>query len=191
VLRAMVVNWHDTRVGVLTLIFRVTTTTRSVKQEPHGFKGNNDRNRLDKRVAVMQVKVFSEKAGVAPHIVRYYTRIGLLAPSRNPQNGYYQFGQDDLVRIKFIRVAQAVGFRLSAVGDLIRDEMRGGAECCVRTQSTLLCLVEDARAEIVSLQSRLLKMEYLLADWGDTRGCGNIQNCICPQIECVIEPIDE
>jgi len=83
------------------------------------------------QATVMLVKEFADHAGVAPHIVRYYARIGLLNPFRDPQNGYQQFGQADLVRIQFIRTARAVGFTLSAVGDLLRDEMRGAAEFAV------------------------------------------------------------
>lgn len=133
----------------------------------------------------MLVKEFADKAGVAPHIVRYYARIGLLNPSRDPQNGYQQFGQEDLIRIQFVRTAQSAGFTLSAVGDLLKDEVRGAAECCVRMRSSLRCLIDGARAEIVTLQSRLQRMESLLADWNDTRGCGKVRHCICPQIEYV------
>jgi len=86
---------------------------------------------------MMLVKEFAEYAGVDPNIVRYYARIGLLNPSRDPQNGYQQFGQEDLIRIQFIRAAQVVGFTLSAVGDLIRDEMRGASDCCLRMRSLL------------------------------------------------------
>jgi len=125
--------------------------------------------------------------GVYPHIVRYYARIGLLSPSRDPQNGYQQFDQEDLARIQFIRTAQAAGFSLAAVGSLLKDEMRGAAECCVRTRSSLHGLIEDVRAEVVVLQSRLKKMEALLADWRDPLGCGEPRHCICPQIECVMD----
>lgn len=139
----------------------------------------------------MLVKVFSEKAGVAPHIVRYYARIGLLNPSRDPRNGYQRFGPEDLIRIQFIRTAQAAGFSLSAVGDLLWDELRGAEACCVRTRSALRGLIDGVRSEVISLQSRLQRMESLLADWSDTRGCGVVEHCICPQIETAMEPEGE
>ncbi len=131
----------------------------------------------------MLVKEFADKAGVTPHVVRYYARIGLLNPSRDPQNGYQRFEPEDLVRIQFIRTAQATGFTLSAAGNLLKNEMRGAAECCIHMQSLLTNMVADTQIEITALQSRLQKMESLLIGWSATLGCSKNLHCICPQIE--------
>ena len=58
----------------------------------------------------MKVTEFAKRAGVGPDVVRYYVREGLLAPSRNPANGYKLFGSPHLSRLRFIRQAQALGF---------------------------------------------------------------------------------
>ena len=65
----------------------------------------------------MKVTEFAKRAGVGPDVVRYYVREGLLAPSRNPTNGYKLFGNPHLARLQFIRQVQALGFTLSEIRD--------------------------------------------------------------------------
>jgi len=42
----------------------------------------------------MQVNELAKRAEVQPHIVRYYTQIGLLTPTRDPNNGYREYPAD-------------------------------------------------------------------------------------------------
>ena len=60
----------------------------------------------------MIVQEFANATGVRPHVIRYYLRSGLLHPTRNLANGYHQFGDRDLERLRFIRLAQKVGYTL-------------------------------------------------------------------------------
>jgi len=59
------------------------------------------------------------RAGVAPHVVRYYARIGLLRPGRNPANGYRIFSDREVARLRFARKAQALGFSLAEVRQIL------------------------------------------------------------------------
>lgn len=68
-------------------------------------------------------------AEVPPHVVRYYTRIGLLRPQRNPVNGYRLFPQAQLRRLKFIRRAQALGYSLEEIRRLFECAERGRMPC--------------------------------------------------------------
>lgn len=61
----------------------------------------------------------AEQAGVNIQTVRYYERRGLLpAPARKP-SGYRQYENDHVVRIRFIKRAQELGFTLSEVEELL------------------------------------------------------------------------
>ena len=44
----------------------------------------------------MKVKEIAIGAGVNPDTVRFYTREGLLKPTRNPDNNYQQYDSEDL-----------------------------------------------------------------------------------------------
>ena len=51
----------------------------------------------------MKVKELATSAGVNPDTVRFYTREGLLKPSRNPDNNYQHYDAEDLRRLRFAR----------------------------------------------------------------------------------------
>ncbi len=42
----------------------------------------------------LTVTELANRSGATPHTVRYYTRMGLLRPERNPDNGYREKGID-------------------------------------------------------------------------------------------------
>jgi hypothetical protein len=58
----------------------------------------------------MQVHELATRAAVAPHVVGYYARLGLLRRARDPRNKYKHFSQADLQRLAFIRKAKRLGF---------------------------------------------------------------------------------
>ena len=45
----------------------------------------------------------AKSAGVSANVVRYYSRIGLLNPTRNPDDGYHEYTSQDVIRVRFIR----------------------------------------------------------------------------------------
>jgi len=51
--------------------------------------------------------------------VRYYQRRGLLPEPPRPPGEVRRYGDDDLRRLKFIRSAQAAGFTLAEIGELL------------------------------------------------------------------------
>src|SRR5262245_51357341 len=58
-------------------------------------------------------------AGVPVSTLRYYERVGLLAPTGRAPNNYRFYTQDTLQIVRFIRAAQAIGFTLEDVRTLL------------------------------------------------------------------------
>ena len=58
-------------------------------------------------------------AGVGVETVRYYQRRGLLSEPARPPGEVRRYGDDDVRRLTFIRSAQAAGFTLNEIGELI------------------------------------------------------------------------
>jgi len=77
----------------------------------------------------MNVNDLAKRVGVAPHVVRYYTHRGLLAPRRNARNGYREYAPADLYRLRFICCAKLVGFTLGDISLILRDADAGEAPC--------------------------------------------------------------
>ena len=58
-------------------------------------------------------------AGVGVETVRYYQRRGLLPEPARPPGEVRRYGDEDLKRLRFIRSAQAAGFTLNEIGELL------------------------------------------------------------------------
>ena len=111
-------------------------------------------------------------ADVSVETVRYYQRRGLLGtPER--AGGIRRYGETDVRRLRFVRLAQAAGFTLEQIGELIEldaGEDRDRARHLARTQIAVL----DGRiAEMVRARKALAH----LAD-----ACGATTAGPCPII---------
>ena len=73
----------------------------------------------------MIVHELAKTAGVSPSVVRYYSRIGLLHPLRNPDNGYRDYSAEDVSLVRFIRKAQWLGFTLKDVETILEPVASG------------------------------------------------------------------
>ena len=65
------------------------------------------------------------RAAMAPHVVRYYARLGLLRPTRDPRNQYQHFSEAELQRLAFSGKAKRPGFALGEVRLVLGDESQG------------------------------------------------------------------
>jgi MerR family transcriptional regulator, mercuric resistance operon regulatory protein len=61
----------------------------------------------------------AKAAGVGVETVRYYQRRGLLPEPARPPGEIRRYGETDLKRLRFIRRAQAAGFTLEEIGELL------------------------------------------------------------------------
>ena len=77
----------------------------------------------------MTVHELARRAGVPPHVVRYYTQRGLLRPQRNAHNRYRHYAASDLYRLQFICRAKRVGFTLGDIELILGDADRGVSPC--------------------------------------------------------------
>jgi MerR family mercuric resistance operon transcriptional regulator len=61
----------------------------------------------------------AKAGGVSVETVRYYQRRGLLAEPPRPYGEVRRYGAEDVRRLRFIRSAQAAGFTLNEIKELI------------------------------------------------------------------------
>jgi MerR family mercuric resistance operon transcriptional regulator len=61
----------------------------------------------------------AKAAGVGVETVRYYQRRGLLPEPPRPPGEVRRYSEAEVNRLKFIRSAQAAGFTLAEIGELI------------------------------------------------------------------------
>ena len=109
----------------------------------------------------------AKAGGVGVETVRYYQRRGLLAePARGYGGGIRRYGAEDARRLRFIRAAQAAGFTLEEIGELLAldaSEDRSRARALAATRLTAL----DARiAELERARAALARLAAACAEGG-------------------------
>jgi len=89
--------------------------------------------------------------------IRYYERIGLLAPPERTGGNYRAYRPSHLARLRFIRRSRALGFSLDQVRALLRLSDDRACSCgeVDRIANTHLKEVEDKIADLKKLQSEL------------------------------------
>ena len=71
----------------------------------------------------------ARRAGVSPPTIRYYEDIGLLVPPLRSSSGYRRYSDTTVEELRFIRKAQALGFSLEEIGDILRLSRSGKTPC--------------------------------------------------------------
>lgn len=110
------------------------------------------------------------KGGVGVETIRYYQRRGLLdEPARG--GGIRRYGQGDVRRLRFIRAAQAAGFTLEEIAELLAlDALDDRPRARALAQSRINAL--DARiAELQQAREALVRL---------ARDCGSGRSGPCP-----------
>ena len=96
-------------------------------------------------------------AAVDVQTVRYYERLGLLPAAERAPSGYRVYSSSAVERLRFIRQAQGLGFRLEEIREILRIKYTGQAPCkCVRdTLQRKLEEVEEQMADLARFRKRL------------------------------------
>ncbi|GAB4142645.1 MAG: hypothetical protein Fur0037_09920 [Planctomycetota bacterium] len=105
--------------------------------------------------------------------VRYYEKQGLVPePARSPSN-YRLYGEDAVRRIRFIKRAQALGFTLGEIKDLLSLRARPRARC-----ADVLARAEAKIRDIDGKVRALKAMRKALVDLiSECRGASPISEC--------------
>jgi len=104
-------------------------------------------------MAAMSISQLARNAGVGVETVRYYQRRGLLAdprPQKTGVAGIRHYGPDEARRLRFIRTAQAAGFTLDEIAELLHLDSTDD-----RPRAR-----EMARARIAALDAKIAELEH-------------------------------
>ena len=77
----------------------------------------------------MRIGQLAGEVGITTEAVRYYEKVGLLAPPTRTASGYRDYDNPALTRLRFIRTAQTVGFTLGEIGEILELRDHGEAPC--------------------------------------------------------------
>jgi len=111
----------------------------------------------------LRIGELARLSGVSADTLRHYERKGLLKPLRG-SNGYREYPRQAADRVRMIRGALALGFRLDDLARIFKIREAGGAPCRhVRDlAASKLAEVETLLEELTAMRGELRK---LLKDW--------------------------
>ncbi len=121
----------------------------------------------------MTIKRLADAGGVGVETIRYYQRRGLLAEP--PRAGAVRrYGPKDLRRLLFIRRAQAAGFTLEEIGELLALDSGEDRPRVRALAAERLAALEAKIAELEAARAALTKL---------SRACAAGDKGPCPIIE--------
>ncbi len=132
------------------------------------------------------VAELARSTAISPYTVRYYTRIGLLRPTRHPRNGYKIYGPEDARRLRFIASAKELGFTIAEIEEIL-DHAEHNETPCPMVREVVERRIDENREkirELQRLQKRLLAAANMWAAMDDEQPNGH---SVCRLIESFSE----
>ena len=122
----------------------------------------------------LTIGAFAKAAGVNVETICFYQLKGLLPQPERPYGRIRRYGQADVVRVKFVKSAQRLGFSLDEVGQLLKLE--DGTHCSEAAELAALRLA-DVRARLADLTRMEAVLSKLVGECNAHHG-----NVSCPLI---------
>jgi DNA-binding transcriptional MerR regulator len=127
----------------------------------------------------MQIQELSQNTGVPAKTIRFYESTGLLPPPKRRANGYRDYGEADIDRVKLVAGARRLDFSLDDIEEILALRDRREAPCRVVLEM-LQQKAGEIRQRIKQLQ-RLEKELRQLYALGLTFPTDDVdgKNCVC------------
>lgn len=106
----------------------------------------------------LRIGALAAAAGVGVQTLRYYERRGLLKAKGRTTGGYREYATDAVRRVVFIRRAQAMGFTLDEIHDLLALRVPSARRCEPVKRSAV-----HARERVRERLAALQRMDTILA----------------------------
>lgn len=124
----------------------------------------------------LQIGELARRTGCNIDTIRYYEKVGMLAPPMRTEAGYRLYGDDDVRRLSFIRRARELGFQPEEVRAMLRlsDEQ---SQPCAEVMGVARSHLADVRSKVADLQAIEAELEILVVK------CEKGLSATCPLIE--------
>ncbi|MDE2621643.1 MAG: heavy metal-responsive transcriptional regulator [Betaproteobacteria bacterium] len=133
---------------------------------------------------MLTIGKLAKARGISPDALRYYEREGLLIPASKTESGYRLYDEDAVRRVRFIQHAQACGFTLVEIRELLHLRQSDHA-CCDDVRSRAVEKKLQLSAKIRTMQAMSDVLDRLIAECSD--GTQPVDDC---PILAALEQVD-
>lgn len=130
----------------------------------------------------MTASVLAKRADVPLFTVRYYTRIGLLKPSRDLRNGYKIYKHSDKERLEFITAAKELGFTLAEIEEILDRAARSKTPCPM-VRDIVEKRIEENKEKLRELKRLQKRLEKAAEMWKGMKNSSPDGHSVCRLIE--------
>jgi Hg(II)-responsive transcriptional regulator len=131
-------------------------------------------------MTTLKIGELASKGNVNLETIRYYEREGLLRPPRRTSSGHRAYAPPDVLRLRFIKRSQALGFRLTEIKELLALKVAPNQPC--------IDVVRQIEAKAVEVKA---KISHLQAIERTLRKMKASCNGRCSMSECpILESLD-
>ncbi|MBI3231187.1 MAG: MerR family transcriptional regulator [Burkholderiales bacterium] len=110
----------------------------------------------------MKIGELAQVAGVSVDTLRYYEKQGLLQASVRMSNGYRRYSAEHLARLRFVRSAQALGFTLAQIQEIL-PQMAQGQFGRNEIEQRIASKMQEIDAQILALQQLKEQLQQTFA----------------------------
>ena len=140
----------------------------------------------------LKIGELAKQTSLAVGTLRYYSDLGILQPVHRGDNGYRYYSQDARKQVEFIKKAQALGFTLEEIKQIL-DVRDRGEKPCYLVQSLLDHKIEQLGIQIKKMSLFQQELQQYRTSWGNSfdlksdRVRGKIADPqeVCPLIDSV------
>jgi DNA-binding transcriptional MerR regulator len=127
----------------------------------------------------VQIKQLSRRTGLPEKTIRFYEAVGVLPPPKRRPNGYREYGEADVARVRFVAGLRRLDFSLDDVGEILAMRDRREAPC--RVVLDRLSARADEIAQRIAELRRLEEDLRRLYSLGLTFPTDDVdgKNCVC------------
>ena len=104
-------------------------------------------------MSALTIGKLAKQVDLSVETLRYYERLGLIAPQQRSEAGYRLYRPDAVRRLRFIRRAQALGFSLGEVAELLA--LSGNPDASAGEVKAL------TQAKIADIEQRIRDLERM------------------------------
>jgi MerR family transcriptional regulator, copper efflux regulator len=117
----------------------------------------------DPATVMLRAGELARLTGVSADTLRHYERKGLLKPRRAP-NGYREYSPQAVERVRLIRSALAIGFKLDELTRLLKTRDAGGAPC-QRVRTLAAAKLAELETLVSEITARRDGLREVLEGW--------------------------
>lgn len=123
------------------------------------------------------IGILAKRADVNKETIRYYERRGLIPKPKRSKSGYRQYSPDTIKHVQFIKRAQALGFSLNEVSELLSLKVSRDTSCsAVKGIAELKVLdIEHKIRSLMKIKKALTKLIATCSGEGTLNECHIIE----------------